>query len=764
MTRNIGIEDCIRGDMAPCGCVCPFGLDTRDFIEKIRRGSFDAAFKTYRNAVVFPDIVARLCPEPCKGRCVLRGGEAVEMRALERAGVAYARNRDPINFNIPPKEKRAAVVGAGLSGLTCALRLAGRGYRVTVYEKSGRAGGRVFELMPEDAAREDIERQLKFTDAEFKFRTEITSLDEIEADGVYIATGAGGMDFGLRGDTDLFTGETSRPGVFLGGELTGAGFIQAIADGIHAARYFERWLMVGVMLRDTREQAGEAPRTRLRDEFFPASAAPAVRAASGEVYSKDEAKAEAFRCLKCNCEACTSRCDLMEFFRVEPKVIKERVDSTLIKGGIIEGNSKRLISACNQCGGCRDACPAGIDVGALLLESRRALYRDNALPTVWNEFWQRDMEFSNGGDATLFREAPGAGENRENGEDRRNGENRYAFFPGCQLGASDPRYVSEAYRWILRHEPDTALMLCCCGAPAVWGGREREHAAWIAALRGKWMSMGKPVLLAACSSCKRMLEEYLPESTCRSVYEIMAPWGAPTAAAAIGPAAVFDPCSSRREPRTQESVRALLRASGADLEELPASGEDARCCGWGGNAAVASPQYVEKVTQKRAAQSEAVYVAYCVNCRDSFARMGKESLHVFDVLFGLNGANRPSPDISRRRENRLALRAALLREFWGEEQEEARNPVRLAVEPELARRLDAELILEDDLREVIEHCETSGRKLIDRQDGRSVGHLLKGAVTYWVEYEACGDGWRVLNAYSHRLMVQEQDKLIHSAP
>jgi Fe-S oxidoreductase len=760
MNESIRIEDCIRGDPAPCGCACPFGLDARDFIEKLRRGSFDAAFKVYRNAVVFPDIVSRLCPEFCKERCVLRGGEAVELRALERACAAYARSRDPINFNIPPKQKRAAVVGAGLSGLACALRLANRGYRVTVYEKGGRAGGGVFGYLPEETAREDIERQLKFTEAELRFQTEIVSLDALEADAVYVATGAGGADFGLSAGADPFTAETVRPGVFMGGELTGGGIVQGIADGIRAARYLERWLMVGMMLRNSQEQAGGAPRTRIRDEFFSPSAAPAVRPAEGEIYSKDQAGAEALRCLKCNCEACLSRCDLMEFFRVEPKVVKERVDSTLIKGGIIEGNSKRLISACNQCGGCRDACPAGIDLGGFLLESRRALHREKALPAAWNEFWLRDMAFSNGQGAALFREAPGG---QKPGDQISAGQKtRYAFFPGCQLGGSDPRYVTETYRWLLRHEPDTALMLCCCGAPAVWGGREEEHAAWIADLRNKWAELGSPVLLTACASCKRMLGTYLPESRCRPVYELMAPWGAPPGAAAVGRAAVFDPCASRREPRMRESVRALLLAAGAALEELPFSGEDARCCGWGGHAAGASPQYVEKVAQKRVAQSEAAYVAYCVNCRDSFARTGKESLHVLDLLFNLNGVNRPAPDISRRRENRLALKTALLKGFWDEEGKEARHPVKLIMDPALARRLDAELILEDDLREVIEHCEASGRKLIDRRDGRCVGHLLKGAVTYWVEYERSGegeDGWRVLNAYSHRLVVQEQDRL-----
>lgn len=39
---------------------------------------------------------------------------------------------------------RIAIVGAGMAGLTCALTLADRGIRATVYEASGRVGGRMF--------------------------------------------------------------------------------------------------------------------------------------------------------------------------------------------------------------------------------------------------------------------------------------------------------------------------------------------------------------------------------------------------------------------------------------------------------------------------------------------------------------------------------------------------------------------------------------------------------------------------------------------
>lgn len=44
------------------------------------------------------------------------------------------------------KNKKIAIVGAGLSGLACAIRLAKSGYKVVVYEKNAAAGGKIEEL------------------------------------------------------------------------------------------------------------------------------------------------------------------------------------------------------------------------------------------------------------------------------------------------------------------------------------------------------------------------------------------------------------------------------------------------------------------------------------------------------------------------------------------------------------------------------------------------------------------------------------------
>lgn len=738
---------CFRGDSAPCACACPFGLDVRSFTDKLRRGSFDAAFKIYRNAVVFPDIVSRLCPAPCKSRCVLRkGAGAIEMPALEAACFRWARNTDPIAFNIPPKQKRAAIVGAGVSGLACALRVAGRGYRVTVYEKAAEPGGALRDRLPREVYLADIDRQFKYTDFELVLNREIRSLDEIEADAVYIATGAGGRDFALASGVNPATCETPQDGVFLGGELLSGGTIEAIEAGLRAARNLERFLITGRMLREVGEEPAEEKGTRLKDAYFSLSGAPPTVAADGTGYSKDEAKAEAERCLRCDCNICLDRCDLMAFFRVQPKTLKERVDGTFIKGGaIMEGNAKRLIAACNACAACGDHCPEGIDIGEFLLESRRRLHRAEDMPAAWYDFWVRDMVFAGGGEAALCRPAPGSE------------RAKYLYFPGCQLGASDPRYVTESYRRLLEHEPDTALLLACCGAPAAWAGREEQHAAVAADIRSKWEKLGRPATVLACPTCRQMLRRAIPEMECVSVYELMAPWGAPKTAEP-NTVAIFDPCSSRREPDMQESVRALLRGAGLSVEELPASRGEALCCGYGGTPAGASRGYFDTVVQKRVSQSALPYACYCANCRDSFAGAGKEAYHVFDLLFGLSNGDRKAPDVSGRRENRRTLRRRLLQEIWQERTEEGKA-MKLEISPELRERLDQDLILEDDIRTVIESCEKSGRKLRDTANGSFIGHLAIGPVTYWAEYKPVEGGYKVLNAYSHRLVLQERKGL-----
>ena len=86
-----------------------------------------------------------------------------------------------------------------MSGLACALRLTAKKYDVTLYEKTDRLGGQLWDLLPSDIFLEDIRRQFQFENYALHLSTEIKDIKEVVNQGfeaLYIATGKGGLDLG----------------------------------------------------------------------------------------------------------------------------------------------------------------------------------------------------------------------------------------------------------------------------------------------------------------------------------------------------------------------------------------------------------------------------------------------------------------------------------------------------------------------------------------------------------------------------------------
>ena len=63
---------CLEKEVAPCVSACPFHIDARTFISRMRRGGFNFAYRLYADSVGFPDIVSRLCGAPCEAGCPLK--------------------------------------------------------------------------------------------------------------------------------------------------------------------------------------------------------------------------------------------------------------------------------------------------------------------------------------------------------------------------------------------------------------------------------------------------------------------------------------------------------------------------------------------------------------------------------------------------------------------------------------------------------------------------------------------------------------------
>lgn len=132
-----------------CAEACPAHVPIPEFAAQIRAGDFKAAYELISKHNSMPEISSRVCPQErqCESRCTRAiRSEAVAIGRLERF-VADWHNTNSNGGHqaayIPryKLDKKVAVVGSGPAGQTCALSLAKSGFRVTVFEKSGKPGG-----------------------------------------------------------------------------------------------------------------------------------------------------------------------------------------------------------------------------------------------------------------------------------------------------------------------------------------------------------------------------------------------------------------------------------------------------------------------------------------------------------------------------------------------------------------------------------------------------------------------------------------------
>ncbi|WP_281680028.1 pyridine nucleotide-disulfide oxidoreductase/dicluster-binding protein [Synergistes jonesii] len=732
---------CLEKEAAPCVSACPFHFDVREFIPKARRGAFNSAYRAYANAVAFPRIVSQICGEPCRAGCPLKDrGGAVNLKLIEQAVVKSATRTAPNSYNLPAKGKRIAVIGGGAGGLACALRLCNKKYDVTVYEKTERLGGRLWETLSPDIFLKDIEEQFSKEKYELLLGREIGEIDEIREkfDAVYVATGRGGESFGLLRACEMREpSASSLDGVFLGGALLGASPVEAIAQGAAAAGLIEGYLKTGIA-----KSAEPHPPTRIKLNLDGVETKPEVLPASSGGYSGEEAAAEALRCIRCRCDSCVRACDMMAYFQKFPKLIEEEVHITIYPG-TLDGNgtvATRLISTCNQCGLCGKVCPEKIDVGLFMRESHIAMREKKAMPWAFHEFWLNDMDFSRSERARFFY-APA-------------GKCDYLFFPGCQMGASEPDYVTKTYALLRELAGPCAVYVTCCGAPALWAGDRGVYEGICGELRDKWRQCGEPEIIFGCPTCREMMNRRLPEMKGRMLSDLLWELGAKIPDAQGAEVSLFDPCSARDFPETQRNVRALLSSAGYALRPLEYEKERAKCCSWGGQISIANPPYARWLVEKRLSEGEAPYVVYCTNCRDVFADAGKPVRHILDLLFGLEREGR-TPTYSKRRDNREEVKRLLTKELLGRELPE-KEKIPLFISPELEAKMNRDRILEEDVASVIAFCERTGRKLVDER-GHFIGYGEIGHITCWAEYSPEKDGYRVHNAYPHRMKIELEE-------
>jgi Fe-S oxidoreductase len=743
---------CVQEQAPPGRAGCPVHVDVRAMLAQVGAGDFAAAYQTFSKTVPFPAIISHICDQPCRDVCTRsKAGDPIAVRALEQACVALGGDaRAPVK-PLPARDKRAAIVGGGLSGLTAAFDLARKGWAVVVFEATDRLGDRVWEISEDTLPRQIIEHDLAILEMpglEIRLGEVIKDAPALRDsfDAVYLATGGA-----LDDEVNPLTGETSRAGVFAGVNPETTSPITSIADGRRAALSIDRYLQ-NVSLTASRQHEGAYTSTLYTNTegIAPASAVPVP----DEGYSRDQAIEEARRCIQCECMECVKVCEYLARYDGYPKKYARTIYNNL---SIVMGerHANTFINSCALCGLCAEVCPTNFDMGALCRQAREVMVAQERMPPSTHEFALRDMAFSNGDHFAMARNAPGTE------------ASQYIFFPGCQLAASRPGDVKALYGH-LRGSLDgsVGLVLGCCGAPAEWAGRKELFEETLKRFQAQHAAMGRPKLVLACSSCYQVFKMHTPDIELISLWELLEQAGLPDQTAQPTPRtlAIHDPCTSRYERAMQDSARRIVQQLGYQIEELPLNREKTTCCSYGGLMWFADRELARSVVERRIRESEADYVTYCAICRDFFAAQGKPTLHLLDLIFGRgdNGAAAGrGPGYSQRHENRARLKRELLKEVWGEDvstAQEGYESIKLDLAEEVQARLEDRLILVEDIQQVIAFAERTGRKLLNADTGRFLAHHRPASVTYWVEYLPEGDHYTVFNAYSHRMEVAEETK------
>lgn len=764
-------SQCVQECAPSCTAACPLHVDVRALCEEVSQGNFNSGLQILKKNQPFPGILSRVCEQPCRSVCLKN--KAIAVADLERACTDFGEiANEKINLTSARKQ-RIAIVGGGLNGMTAAFDLVKKRYPVVIFEASTDLGGRLRSLsesrLPRSVIDAEISNLVKMG-VELRLNTVVSglvaagtiTLEQLrrEFEAVYLATGSpNGSSYPLDlekiglGQIDPQTHATTQAGIFAASDIElnkkPVSFIVAMSDGRSAAISIDRYIQKVSL---TASRVNEGPYESCLYTNTTGIETTPVTSMSGFSYSSDEAGVEAGRCLKCECMECVKTCEYLSSFGAYPKKYARQIYNNL---SIVMGTrlANKLINSCSLCGQCAEICPTHMDIGSLCKEARQTMVTQNHMPPSAHDFALRDLQFNNSDYFAFARHQPGME------------TSNYLFFPGCQLSASSPEHVQKVYSFLCSRLQAVGLMLRCCGAPADWAGRQDLFQNALAEFLSLYNEMGKPQVILPCSSCYSVFEKNLPEVKIISLWQVFDQFGLPqkTDPKKSGIVSIHDPCSTRYETKIQDSVRRIVKQCGYRVEELPLNREKTTCCSYGGDMWLTNRPLSEKVIDRRIAESQYDYLTYCAMCRDFFASRGKPTLHILDLLLEVDPmqrAKRRGPGISQRHENRARLKQKLLKELWGESMSTHKDyeSIQVVVSDEVQQKMDDRLILLEDIQQVIEYAERTGRKLEHPQTGRLLAHFKPVRVTYWVEYAHQNDSFVIHNAYSHRMEIGEDVK------
>jgi glutamate synthase (NADPH/NADH) small chain len=159
-------QACRKCQEPTCQLACPAGVDIPKFISLFLDGDDQAAYEALREANVFPEICAWLCPveQQCQGNCLQRfiGDGPLPIADIQRylAEQANKNGWSKLRLAKRPSGKSVAVIGAGPAGLACAAKLLEAGHAVTIFDKNSEFGGLIESVIPPSRYSDSLKREI----------------------------------------------------------------------------------------------------------------------------------------------------------------------------------------------------------------------------------------------------------------------------------------------------------------------------------------------------------------------------------------------------------------------------------------------------------------------------------------------------------------------------------------------------------------------------------------------------------------------------
>ena len=357
--------------------------------------------------------------------------------------------------------------------------------------------------------------------------------------------------------------------------------------------------------------------------------------------------------LRCNrCGYCQAVCPIYDVLRLEPITARGRIQllQAVSEGRLpISELVSRYIYRCTDCQSCRVGCPGGVRTDQIFAAARELIADSEFLPTGLSELEQRVR--------TTYNISGEPSENRllwaENLEVKPEGlvgkeGAEVVLFTGCVSALYPMAYgiLQDLVETLQVAGVDFTTLGAeewCCGYPLLSAGLPISDL--VAHNLDRVKALGAETLVTTCPSCYHTWKYHHAADFLRVMHstqflaELVEAGKLPLRPVEMR-VTYHDPCDLGRKSEVYDAPRQLMESiPGLDFVEMEDHGENAMCCGGGGNLETVDAELSRAVARLRLEQAQAVgaeaIISACQQCERTLAmaaRRNKIRIKVMDVV------------------------------------------------------------------------------------------------------------------------------------